>query len=256
VLLALKLLLVPVLIGFLTVAGRRWGPLVAGVLASLPVVAGPALLFLSIEQGPGFAAQAALGTLVALAAVAGSAVAYARVSQRGRWWLALPASWACFVVLTLALQAAHLPALPALAVALASFAVSRRLLPPVRAVRRTTPPTPWDLPLRMLAAMVLVFLVTALAGRLGPALTGAFTPFPVALTVLLAFIHAREGAPVAVQFLHGFLPGMWSFAAFCFVAAALLPLGTLAGFGLALGTQVALQTGLLWWMRARGAARA
>ena len=39
--------------------------------------------------------------------------------------------------------------------------------------------------------MTLVLTVTELADQLGPGISGAFTPFPVALTVLLAFTHAR-----------------------------------------------------------------
>jgi hypothetical protein len=40
-LLRLKLLLVPSLIGLVTLAGRRWGPTIAGRLTALPVVSVP-----------------------------------------------------------------------------------------------------------------------------------------------------------------------------------------------------------------------
>lgn len=250
-LLVLKLFLVPALVGLVSVAVQRWGPRTGGVVASLPVVAGPALLFLSIEQGTAFAAEAARGTLAALAAVAGAGLAYGWAARRAAWWLSLPASWACFIALTLALHAVDLGTLPALGVALLSFAASRALLPPVRAARVRTAPALWDLPLRMVSSMVLVLLVTGLAARLGPGLTGALTPFPVTLTVLLAFTHARDGTGTMVRFLQGFLPGMWSFAVFCFMAAILLPpLGAGAGFALALAVQVVVQTVILVALRA------
>jgi hypothetical protein len=41
--LLLKLLLVPLLIYLVTLAGRRWGPAVAGWLSAFPIVAGPIL---------------------------------------------------------------------------------------------------------------------------------------------------------------------------------------------------------------------
>lgn len=251
-LLVLKVFLVPALIALVSVAVRLWGPAIGGVLASLPVVAGPALLFLSVEQGTAFAAEAARGTLVALVAVAGAGLAYGWVAQRAPWWVSLPASWTCFIALTLLLHAAHLGAGPGLAVALASFAACRVLLPPTHAPRARRAPVAWDLPLRMASAMLLVLLVTSAATALGPALTGAFTPFPITLTVLLAFTHAREGTAAMAGFLHGFIPGMWSFAVFCFVVAiALHPLGAAAGFAVALAAQLVVQAVLLSSLRAR-----
>ena len=57
-LLALKLTLVPAFLSALTVAGRVWGPSVAGWLAGLQVVSGPIVLLLALERGPAFAALA------------------------------------------------------------------------------------------------------------------------------------------------------------------------------------------------------
>ena len=48
VLLLLKLVLVPALVVSVTLGGRRWGPRVAGFLASFPIVAGPTLTFFAI----------------------------------------------------------------------------------------------------------------------------------------------------------------------------------------------------------------
>src|SRR5688572_1778556 len=50
-LLILKLVLVPALVAGLTLAARRWGPFVGGLLLGLPVVAGPTLYFYAVEQG-------------------------------------------------------------------------------------------------------------------------------------------------------------------------------------------------------------
>lgn len=49
--LALKLALVPAFLAALTMAGRMWGPSVAGWLAGLPVVAGPIVLLLALARG-------------------------------------------------------------------------------------------------------------------------------------------------------------------------------------------------------------
>jgi len=59
-LLALKLLLVPALLAAISMAGKRWGPGVAGWLAGFPSLTGPILLFLALERGPEFTTQAAV----------------------------------------------------------------------------------------------------------------------------------------------------------------------------------------------------
>src|SRR5262249_38702380 len=128
------------------------------------------------------------------------------------------------------------------------------LLPVSRGPRARTERSRWDLPLRTLSAMAVVVSVTGLGRRLGPTLSGAFTPFPVALGVLLAFTHAQQGASSAIKFMRGFLPGMWSFAVFCFVAAlSVVPLGGVGGLLLALAAVIPIQAVVLWWMQRRAA---
>jgi hypothetical protein len=246
-LLVLKLVLVPALVASVSLSARRWGPRVAGLLTAFPIVTGPALLFFAIEQGAAFAAEAARGALAALA-VAAAGLVYAWAATRAPWWASLLASWGSFVALTLPIERARPGAVAALAAAFASFAAVAWLLP--RRAGRAGAPAPWrwDLPLRMVSAMTLVLTVTELADRLGPQLSGAFTPFPVALTVLLAFTHAREGTTTAVRFLHGFFSGMWSFGVFCFVAAVtMVPLGRAAGLLLACAAVLPVQGAVLWW---------
>jgi hypothetical protein len=255
-LLVLKCTLVPALVAAVSLAARRWGPRVAGLLTAFPIVTGPALLFLAAEQGARFAAEAARGALAALLAVAASALAYAWAARRGPWWVSLPASWAAFVAGTVPLERARPPVGLALAAALAGFWALPRLLPAATGRAALPAPGAWDLPLRMVSAMALVLAVTGLAERLGPGWTGAFTPFPVALTVLLASTHAREGPAAVVRFLRGFATGMWSFAAFCFVAAvSLAPLGGTGGLLLATALALAVQVAVLWWTEGRTAGR-
>ena len=80
--LLLKLALVPMLIGAVTLAGRRWGATVAGWLSAFPIVSGPILFFIALEQGAEFVARAALGTLSAVLAILVFAVSYAWAATR------------------------------------------------------------------------------------------------------------------------------------------------------------------------------
>jgi hypothetical protein len=220
--LALKLFLVPSLIYAVTLAGRRWGPAVAGWLSAFPIVAGPILLTISLEQGAAFAATAAEGTLMAVLATVVFTLAYAwssgRLGVAGAMPLAL-AAWALAVAL---LQAVRLP-LPfaALAVVAALIAAPRlfpaQVAPAVPAARRGG-----DLPWRMLAGALLVISVSTAAAQLGPRLSGFFAMFPVMGTVLVGFTHVQSGRYSAVQLLRGMILGYFAFAAFCVAIALLL----------------------------------
>ena len=252
-LLLLKVLLVPALVVFVTLGGRRWGPRVGGFLTSFPIVAGPTLFFFAAEQGGAFAREAARATLVALVGVAVSGLVYAWVSLRLPWWACLAASWASFVVVTLTLNALGWSLSRALVAAVGSFFLVRALLPTSRGgapvVRERSA---WDLPLRIATSVIVVLVLTSLAEWLGPTRSGAFTAFPAALAILLVFTHVQQGAPSVIRFLHGFLPGMWSFAVFCFVVAvAVVPLGTWLAFTLAIASLVPPQAAVLWWLNRR-----
>jgi hypothetical protein len=116
VLLVLKLVLVPGLVAGVTLGARRWGPQIGGWLTALPLVAGPTLFFLALEQGDAFAARAALGTLVGLIGVAGFGVAYGWTALRFGWAVSVLAGWAAFVAVSLLAQAVAWT--PAMALAL------------------------------------------------------------------------------------------------------------------------------------------
>jgi hypothetical protein len=249
-LLVLKLVLVPALVAAVTLAGRRWGAVVAGLLGSLPIVSGPALVFYAIEQGDAFAADASRAILVTLVPVSAAALTYAWASLVAPWWVSAAAGCGTFAVAVLAVERVAWTPQTALPVALAGIALARALLPPVPGAGAPAVRSGWDLPLRVLSTVGLLLVLTSIAARLGPDRTGVFTAFPVALGILLAFTHVQQGAVTAVRFLRGFLPGMGSTAAFCFVAAlALRPLGAATAFTLALATSVSVQAAVVWWTR-------
>jgi hypothetical protein len=114
----------------------------------------------------------------------------------------------------------------------------RRMESPVAPVERWPW---WDLPARAVATAALVLAVTGSAALLGPGLAGILTPFPIAVSVMCAFVLAEEGSAAAVVLLEGVLRGMTGFAVFCFGIAMLLPRWPPAGaFGVATAAAVAI----------------
>jgi hypothetical protein len=232
-----------------SLAARRWGPKIAGLLTGLPIVSGPALFFFSVEQGDVFASEAARAVLMSLVGVEASAVAYAWAALRAPWWASLLASWTVFFASVLLVQRANWTANVALFASCAALVVAQLSLPRGGTLATGSRPA-WDLPLRVFASMLLVVSVTTLARRLGPTLSGALTPFPVAISILLAFSHAQQGSSSAISFLRGFMPGMWAFTAFCYVLSiGIVPLGAQLGFAAALACTLAIQGVVLWGMQ-------
>jgi hypothetical protein len=233
VLFLLKLILIPTLIGLISLAGRLWGAGISGWLASLPIVAGPIVLFMALEQGVSFAAQAAHNTLVGLISLSAFCFVYSWLAQRRRWLPSLLAGWLAFFSLTFIFSRLPL-SLPFSFVGVILLLLAVLKWFPRPPVSRPPALPRFELPLRMVAAAFLVTLLTALAGALGPRLSGLLAPFPIIATVLAIFTHHFQGGPAAVQLIRGLVSGFFTFAIFFLVLTlALEPYGLGPAFTLA-----------------------
>jgi hypothetical protein len=247
--LVLKLLLAPALVVASSLAGRRWGPSMSGTLVAFPVVAGPILLITDLDHGHRFASRAAAGALLGLVGLALFAVVFVRAGRSRGWITAVSAGTIACIICDAALSGLH--AAPGIGLVMAAAAFAGALALGVRdasaAGDATDPGRPgWDLPARALATMALVLAVTGASSTLGPHLTGILAPFPVATSVLAAFVLAQEGSPQATVLLRGFLRGAFGFATFCFLVAVLLPsLGTALSFTLAAAGALTVQIGFV-----------
>jgi hypothetical protein len=220
--LLLKLFLVPLLIYSVTMAGRKWGPGVAGWLSAFPIVSGPILLAVTLEQGAAFAATAAEGTLLAVVAILIFSIAYTWASSY--YGMIGSMIWALLAyALTVAgLQAVHPPLANCFAIVVCALLVSPRFFPKIAVPPPRAGSTSNDLPWRMLAGAVLVLTVTFAASRIGPRLSGFFAMFPIMSTVLVGFSHVHSGRAFAVTMLRGMVFGYYAFAVFCLTVSLLL----------------------------------
>ena len=75
----------------------------------------------------------------------------------------------------------------------------------------------------MVVAAGFVLAITGLAQVLGPHLSGLLAPFPIFATILGVFTHRFQGAAATARLLRGVVLGLFSFAGFFLVVAALLP---------------------------------
>jgi hypothetical protein len=254
--LAAKILLAPMFVVVASLTARRFGARIGGLVGGLPVVAGPILLVFALSHGRAFAAQAAAGTLLGIVSLATFVLVYARLAGRLRWGASLLTGWSAFFAMTGVLSLTSIGAEGSLAVVLVALAVTLASVPGVvgQDSGATSLPT-WDLPLRGLSALALVLALTALAGPLGPKLSGLLAPFPVVASVLAVFTHAHLGERDLLRIMRGFVLGLVAYALFCFtLAISLRSLGIAESFLLATATALTTQAVALavsWRGRAR-----
>ncbi len=249
-LLILKLILVPILIGAVSLAGRRWGPAISGWLVGLPLSSAPITLFLALEQGTAFAARAALGTLMGLISASAFCLAYSRLSRRLGWVGSALGGWIVYFIATALLDRVSLPLVTSFVGVVLVIAAVLVLLPARHVLAGPVVPPWWEIPLRMIAATAMVVTITAVAAALGPRLSGLLTPFPVYTTVLAVFTHAFQGPAAATGLLRGVQAGLFTFATFFFVVAGTLESkGLFGAFGLAGLAALFLHGVSLWFLR-------
>jgi len=251
--LALKLILTPILVGGASLAGRRWGPTISGWLIALPLTSGPIIFFLTLSQGLGFAAVTAVGVLAGVLSPIAFCLTYSWLAARWRvaWPPAFVAACGVFAVATALLRPLPLAWLLVYPVVICVLVLALRLMPrPMVSVPTQTRLPRWDIPARMLVATSFVVLLTAAAPLLGPQLTGLLAPFPLFGSTLAVFAHQFQGPEAAINVLRGLLHGLFAFATFFAVLAALLErVGLAEAFGLALAVVLLIQAGSLWLIR-------
>lgn len=230
--LVLKLILTPLLVGGSALVARRWGPTIGGWIIALPLTSGPVLAFLAVDHGSAFAASAGVGSLAGLAAIALFSVAYDRTARRAG---PIP----CLVVGAVAFFAAGTALEPFLGapvaivavVVVAAIGTAARLIPASGLAHPPVAYPRWDLPARMIVATALVLGITSFAPILGPRWSGLVATYPVYISVLAAFTHRHAGPVAAADVLAGLLSGLYGTVAFYLVVIlAVVPLGPFLAF--------------------------
>ena len=102
-LLILKITIVPLFIGLITLAGRKWGSGVAGLMGAFPVVAGPIIIFITLEQGPQFAALTSVSAISATACLLIFGLVYSWACIHLSWFFALLLALIAWFILALTL---------------------------------------------------------------------------------------------------------------------------------------------------------
>jgi hypothetical protein len=221
--LLIKVTLMPLVIGLVTLVSRRWGNKAGGLIASMPWVAGPILLFLILEHGKPFGIDALPGVFIGILSLICFCYCYARLAPHlsGIWTLLL--SYLAFVLAALLVNAIKLDLVTGYGIVIGSVLLALRFFPNPAVAPSTGRRLPYDLPIRMVVATLFVIAITGLAAVLGPTWSGILTPFPIITSILAVFTHYLQGSSAAIAALRGIMMGLLGFTTFLFLQGILLP---------------------------------
>ena len=240
--LALAAVLAAALVGLSTLAGRRWGHEVAGLVGAFPLIVGPVLMLTAEREDAAAAARTAIGTLLGLVTLSGFALTYARSATRWRWPASVTLGWVAAAALGIVAGRTEVGLLGALAAATLSIALARAALPRQQEPAITAELPRWELPARMALTVALIVGLTIAGERLGPAVAGILAALPTLASVLAVFTHARFGHDALVSMLRGMLSGLAGFVIFCaLIALLIVPAGVTAAFLIATAGAVLAQ---------------
>lgn len=258
--LIVKALATAFLVIFASVAAERLGSVWGAVIASLPVSAGPAYVFLAMQHEADFVAASALNSAVANGATGLFLITYSALIGRlsnGRCLGTAVAVW--FLAILSFQQAAWSMASAAVANCLiyGSGLMFLRRGEPTGPGLASRPKRQWfELPIRAAMVAAFVSVVIAASSVLGPAVTGFAAVFPISLISLIVIVQLRLGGQGAASVAAKALAPMLGFGAMLLVLHRLTPaIGVEAALIVALMTCVLWSSALLLFQRRRSLVR-
>jgi uncharacterized membrane protein (GlpM family) len=213
---------VPALLAVISLAGKRWGPNVAGWLAGFPSLTGPILFFLALERGAAFTVSASILSLAAVFPALAFGISYAWSCTRLNWLGALACAFSAWTAAVLLLSQLPLQVWSSLGISLLALFIAPRFFPRAHSQWGSRALPAYELLLRMAAGAAMVLAVTAAAEGLGTTWTGLFSAFPVMSSVLAAFSQRANGPGFVVALLRSMIGGFYAYIVYCLCVAVLL----------------------------------
>jgi uncharacterized membrane protein (GlpM family) len=246
--LALKMALTATVVVVTSVVVERSGPFIGAMIAALPTAAGAAYVILAIEHPPEFIASSAVGSVAVSAAVSIFSAVYIVLAQRRGMLLSLSVSLAVWFAAAALLRLIDWTPLTAVLLNAVVFGIT---VPQSWRYRESGPPkkflrTRYDIPLRAIAAAIVVAIVTTASNRIGSFASGMFAVFPIILCSSIVILHPRVGGKATASMLaHAQIAFVGLSLGFLAVHYTAVPLGSWGAFLVGLFICIAWSGGLM-----------
>ncbi len=256
--LLLKMALTATVVVITSIVVERSGPFIGALIAALPTAAGAAYAILAIEHPPSFIAASAVGSTATGAAVSIFALVYTVLAQRHGLFVSLGVALAVWFAIAVLLRLVAWTPLTAVVLNVVVFAVTIPLSWRYRASGplRTFLRTPFDIPLRALAAAIVVAVVTTASHSIGSFASGVFALFPIIFCSSIVILHPRVGGKATASMAaHAQVAFIGLAAGFLAVHYLAEPVGS--WWALVIGLAVCIGwSGILWLIRVTAMRRA
>jgi hypothetical protein len=250
--LALRMAVTAAFVVTASVITERSGPVIGALVATLPISAGPAYVFLALDHDAAFIAEGALASLPINAVTIFLGLTYVVLAQRRSALVGFLGAVAVWIALAALSRTVHWSLIDGLLANAITFAICLPLLRRFRNVRMPLITRRWyDIPLRASLVATLVATVVTLSGWVGPYVSGTMALFPVVFTSMMLILHPRIGGPATAAVIANAGWGLMGLG----IAIAVLHVAALQ-FGSAIALSLALMTCVgwnlvLWWLGRR-----
>jgi len=252
--LCLKMALAAGIVVGCSLIAERSGPLLAAMIATLPISAGPVYVFLALEHDAAFISGSALAGMATNLSNGAFLLAYVPLAQRFGLVVSLCAallSW-CAAILLFRASDPSFPLL--LALTPPAFLLLHRLFRPYLNARPAVPPRRlwFAIPLRAAAIAITAGVASTLSARVGPAWSGVLAGVPIVLSSLIVILQPRIGGPASAAVIANAAIGFLGFgSALAVVHIAAVPLGSWRALALALAVSICWNLALMGLARRR-----
>jgi hypothetical protein len=231
---------------------ERTGPVIGGLVATLPISAGPSYVFLALDHDAAFIAQGALSSLPVNAATIVLGLTYVVLAQRNNLLVSAGSAVAVWIVLASIIRLFDWTLTAGLAVNLVAFGICIPLLARYRHVKMPLVTRRWyDIPFRASLVATLVAIVVSTSGWVGPRVSGVIALYPIVFTSMMVILHPRIGGPPTAAVLANSAWGLLGFGlAIAVLHVAVTQFGSPIGLSCALATCIGWNL-TLWWMGRR-----
>jgi hypothetical protein len=219
---------------------ERAGPAIGALVATLPVAAGPAYVFVALDHNAAFISASAIGSISAHAATAVFSLVFVVLAQRFGTAVSVGSAVASWFVVAFLLRLVPWTFTTVAATNLAIFGACILVTNRYRHAKMPLIVRKWyDVLVRAVMVACLVAAVVGLSGRVGPLVTGLLAVYPIVMTSLMLIFQPRVGGPATAALIANSMWGLVGFSACLFTAhLATVPLGIWGGLILSLVVSV------------------